>query len=556
MKFQINAPSVEGILSNNASNHADAKRNKAGGLAYEITDSATKLLTMTGGQFFNEPSYYASDKIGIDGLNELARSVVETAKSVTGTAAAKDILAIANFLRNEKKIRTTPAVLFAIAAGENKIRSDMVSYAPKVLKRPDEVLQAFAAYFALYGSFKVENGRVQRRATLPNSFKRALATALSKFDEYQLEKWDSNEWPRIKDVLQVVDRRANFPLKKELAHYFITGDILSAEATPLLAAKKELASVKTWNSTVPALMKAAHATWESALSQFGNRKEVWEAMIDGGRTTLPVMAAVRNLRNMENAGISKSHWDKVFNLVLSHEDNKMLPFRFIAARKAVISQEAKSIADLLLDKAVANIADLPGVTAIIADNSGSMRTAMSGKSDLTKLEAANALAAVLAKRIGSRAEVYVFGTRTMAVKPSLADSTYRVFEEITSVGSRVGGSTEGGVALATLLASGVKVDRIILLSDMQCYTHYSQKEVQVQYALYRAKLNPDCRLYSVDVGGHGDSVTAPDSKVWLSTGFSESIVTEVLAFEGLLTNSDGEVAATATPSMDYVRANF
>jgi 60 kDa SS-A/Ro ribonucleoprotein len=401
------------------------------------------------------------------------------------------------------------------------------------------------------------NGRVSRSVTLPNSFKKGLSAALSKFDEYQLVKYESNEWPRFRDVAQVVYRRKNYPITQELLTYLLSGEVVNPSATPIIAARKELNSLTQWSAVVPEMAKKAHVTWEEMLSKFGNKKEVWEALIDGGRATLPVMAAVRNLRNMEQAGISTGHWSKVRDLIMSHNDNKMMPFRFISARKAVSSAPALSIADLLLDKASMNIQDIPGTTCILPDNSGSMNSRISEKSEMTKLEVANSLAAVLAKRLGDRVCVAAFGTKPVPVTLSLADSAYRNYEAIGSAGNRAGGSTEGGAAIRHLTQTNTFVDRIIMLSDMQCYTRGSSAgNVQPALAEYKAKVNPNVKFISVDIGGHGTSQAAPDKNVWLSTGMNESIVAEILAFEGLLTDNANMSEGTLSLSMDYVRANY
>lgn len=562
MKFGFNSPSVNKVINDKAVNHPGAKTNRAGGLSYDIKkDSATRLLTMTGGQFFNEPTYYASDKSGIEGLSELALDVVNTAKAVAGTDSPRDLLSIAHYLRVEKNIRTTPALLYAIAAGEESNRERMVEYGPKVLRRADDVLQAFAAYFALYGTVEVKNGRVVRNVKLPNSFKKGLAAALAQFDEYQLLKWDNNSWPRFKDVVQMVYRRKDYPLSQDLLTYFMTGNITNPESTPIVAARKELSALKKWGVGTAELAKRAHAGWELLLSQFGNTKEVWEAMIDGGRTTLPVMAAVRNLRNIEQAGVSSDHWAKLKNSILSHEDNKMMPFRFLAARNNVSTSNARTIADMLLDKAALNVPELDGESIVIVDISGSMDTSISNKSDMTKAMVAKALAAVIAKAGGpDKVKIVAFGDNSALVEYSGADSVYRIIEEIDRTSKGLGWSTYAGKAI--LKHKHIKAKRIILLSDMQCYTRYSSYgsvDENVQQAFTKYKVHhkdDDIKLISVDIGGYGDSVVAPDKNVLLSTGFTESIVKEVVEFEAGLAAGKELEGDSVSLSMDYIRANF
>ena len=43
------------------SESAEATVNRAGGVSFDITNPSVKMITMTGGSFFNEPRYYTED---------------------------------------------------------------------------------------------------------------------------------------------------------------------------------------------------------------------------------------------------------------------------------------------------------------------------------------------------------------------------------------------------------------------------------------------------------------------------------------------------------------
>jgi hypothetical protein len=339
--------------------------------------------------------------------------------------------------------------------------------------------------------------------------------------------------------------------------YFITGEVTDPAATPILAARKELSKLTTWGSNVPALAKKAHVQWDQLVSQFGNKKEVWEALISGGKATLPVMAAVRNLRNMEQAGISRESWDGVRKIVLGNEDNKMMPFRFISARKNVTSNEAKSIADLMLDESVKNLPALAGGSLVMADYSGSMSVPVSAKSEMTKRETAGALAAVIAKASPRDTVVGTFGSSWAVVNFTETDSAYRIFEQMEAVGSHTGHATLAHLAIDWLIANKVKVARIFLLSDMQCYGYPGvHGSLAASLTIYKAKINPDVKLISIDLGGHGTSQVPKDKNVYLTTGFTEGVVAEVANWEAGLASQKKDEVASVTPSIDFVRANF
>lgn len=568
---KITQKSFEDSIVESVLKSPDLTTNRAGGVAFKISEPAAKLITMVGGQFFNEPSYYASnEKDEETGLNELANDVINTAKAVAHSENPRDLLAIANWLRNEKNIRTTAAVLYAVAAGEQTCQKWVKEYGPKVLKRADDVRQAFAAYFGLYAKIDAKTTkrargdfqRMTRITKLPNSFKKGIAEALSKFDEYQLSKWDSTgEFPTFKDVILTVDRKADYPVKRELASFWLDGGkIVDAEKTPILAARKALAECKVFDDKAKALAIKSHATQEVLTSQFGNNRAVWETLIEGGYETLPVMAAARNLANMEEAGISDFHWDKVSALILGHKDNKMMPFRFVSARQMVNSTAAKSIAEALLDQACDNVAELDGKTVLACDYSASMDTPVSVKTKMTKMMAGTALMAVLAKKLGKRAVLMAWGTNLDRVQFSTRDSAWRIVEDIKRVGATVGHSTHTHLIFEDLIAKNEFVDRVIVMSDMQCYGR--SYGLEGAYQKYRKLVNPNCRLISIDIGGHGTSGVQSDPLVLLSTGFNESIIKEVVAFEKSMVYNE-KTGAKAMPSdasntamLDYVRLNF
>ena len=206
--------------------------------------------------------------------------------------------------------------------------------------------------------------------------------------------------------------------------------------------------------TLP-LIRDAGLTWENVVSHLGSSKEVWELCIP----IMGEMAITRNLRNFEEAGISPSAWDQIYERMLAVEDTVQLPFRFFSAEREVSSTAAKSLLGRLLDRAVEKVADLSGTTMVLSDNSGSaVGCALSGKSKLRVSDCGNMLEAVLAKRLGRRAIIGVFGDSMMWVPFSQADSCLTIKNRIDAVAlteerSRTGrwpsrNSSEGRVSAA------------------------------------------------------------------------------------------------------------
>ncbi|MCJ8740420.1 hypothetical protein PDJAM_G00058670 [Pangasius djambal] len=78
-------------------------------------------------------------------------------------------------------------------------------------------------------------------------------------------------------------------------------------------------------------------TWETRLSQEGNKAATWEKLIDNN--SLPFMAMLRNLRNMIKQGISQKHHDKILKRLSSKSavtQSRQFPFRFLSAYKVIL----------------------------------------------------------------------------------------------------------------------------------------------------------------------------------------------------------------------------
>jgi len=191
---------------------------------------------------------------------------------VTKGKTPEDILAIANWLRNEMNIRLTPQILLVLASRMDATKGLVRKYAPAIVKRPDEVKTCLLAHRFFFG-FK----------SLSNGLNMGLGDAVSKFGERGLMKYDSDDFPKWKDVLCWIHRKAGWPLKPEVAKYFIKGEVSDAAKTPVIAARKALAKCKAFDSMAKKLAKDSFVNWEVLLSQFGSdKKAVWSFLVDEG----------------------------------------------------------------------------------------------------------------------------------------------------------------------------------------------------------------------------------------------------------------------------------
>lgn len=605
------------------------------GRAYEINDPVTKLIHTIGGGFFNEPKYYDSNRSAAEflvellttgcissnivdemGLTEQAREVLETATAVAKGETPEDLLIVAAWARDTKnglKLRSTPQIMLALAAAHPNSKPLVPKYANSIMRRADEIRQVFGAFRHLFmaaddesKTADVKSGRKARghRGSLPHALRKALAIALANQKDANLLKYNGKDRPTFRDVLLMIggskaigkyletvtgEKRANWPISKAMFEYLVNERYID-DLPPILAARKSFFSTKDVSEVTLDLVKEAGLTWENVVSHLGSSKEVWELCIP----IMGEMALTRNLRNFEQVKISESAWDQVNERLLSVADTVQLPFRFFAAEREVSSTSAKSVMGKMLDRAVETVADLPGITMVLTDNSGSaVGCSISGKSRLRVSDCGNMLAAVLAKRLGRRAVVGVFGDSSMWVSFSQVDSCMAIKQQIDAVaqkeerskngalaipqykkGQGVGGGTETGLwfSIDDLTKRKVHVDRMIFLSDLCCYTQgddgtakncgvnlekYFGKKATMQSMVdrYRQAINKDCYVYSVNLSGHGQSQLRPnDDRTHLLSGWSEKLLDMIRDIEA--GSSEKPEEAVEIPPIEVLRSRY
>lgn len=567
--------------------YKDATVNRAGGVAFEIQDAATKLVTMTGGSFFAEPRYYSATGRKelearldvVDGrlqgfasceeLDDVAREIVSTALAVADSSEPRDLLAIANWLRNEVNIRLTPQILLVLASRHPATKPFVKDYATKVVVRPDEVKSCLLAHRFFFG-YKC----------LANCLDAGLGEALSKFGEAALMKYDSPHFPTWKDVLGWITRKVGSPLPKPLADYFVKGDV--SDATPIVKARKELGRKTVLDDEAKLLIKASRANWEVVLSQFGktDTAKAWECLLE--LNMLGYMALLRNLRNLLEAKVSQEALQMAADKLSDPDEvrrSRQLPFRFMMAHEVLggplpnrygnarygrgsrLEVDTYDAGHLLeaIEEATAvaceRITALPGVTAIFADNSGSMDQTLSDKSKVSVHAVANMLCGMVAKR-AEKPYVCAFATDVAPVTFTKNDTPISIARRVGMADTH-GCSTNGHLCFEWLMSKGICADRVIMLSDMQCWDDYSYGDGDVQGAWTRYKRTvPGASktwFHSVFLNGYGDSPANPrDAKVNLVSGFSEKVFDMLLQAEGVL----DPATAPQLPTIEQIRQKW
>jgi 60 kDa SS-A/Ro ribonucleoprotein len=406
------------------------------------------------------------------GFYEDGVAIADRIRDLVAVCNPFDVSALAVDARTRQHLRHVPLLLVRELARTPARCEDglIASTIDLVIQRADEPAELLSLYWQGGDRRAVAAGRA-----IPHQMKVGLARALQKFDAYQLGKWKgAGKAIRLRDVL------------------FLTHAKPRDEAQAALW--KQLA-----DDTLP-----TPDTWETSLSAGADKRATFERLIAEGR--LGYVALLRNLRNMHSAGVPL---DVVAPALLAGAArSRVLPFRFIAAARAVPAWESAIEAGMMT--AVAALPKLPGRTIALIDVSPSMNAALSTKSDLTRRDAAGALA-ILLRGICDDVRVFAFSSTTGEVPPR------RGMALLDAIGRAVrSDGTLLGAACRHVAAAAPSADRLIVFTDEE-----SQDPVPA----------PHVRGYLVNVATSERGVGYSD---WLHiNGFSEAVVQYIAACEGM-----------------------
>jgi 60 kDa SS-A/Ro ribonucleoprotein len=268
-------------------------------------------------------------------------------------------------------------------------------------------------------------GPMQQRKRQPVSaqIKKGLARALTKFDAYQLAKYDRDGAVRIRDVLFLVH-----------------------------AKPKDAAQEKVWKELVDGTL-ASPDTWEVSLSSGKDKRESFERLI--AEKKLGGLALLRNLRLMQKAEVPRK---TIADAVEAMRTDRVLPYRFIAAARYAPDFEPELESAML--KSLKGYARLSGRTRLLIDVSGSMFAPLSAQSEMTRAEAACGLA-ILAREVCDEVEIFTFSSKTVKVPPRRG---FALRDAI--IASQPHGNTMLGAAISEI---DRKKTRLIVFTDEQSH---------------------------------------------------------------------------------------
>jgi hypothetical protein len=495
----------------------EAHLNWMGGPSYDIKDPFFKLTLAASSSFFGEPQYYHHDEKGkkskeiyngkaktlsgrdIDHLRKTLDAIdpqewrgwtpQQIMENTIDECLDKDIertLQVAVSLRNEHFIRVTPQVIMVRAAMHPKSKGTglIAKYAQDIMTRADEPATQLAYFTATYG----KNGR-RGKTPIPSALRKAWKKKLESLNDYQLAKYRlENHTVKTVDVVRLV--HAHSPVITKLV-------------------KDEL--------------RSDSRTWNDIVSNKGSNESSWREALG----VMPHMALLRNIRNLVQNDIPPREFLDKLKSGVAH--GKQLPFRYYSAYNATkgisgISPQVLDGIEECLNMSIDNCPQFKGRTMSLVDNSGSAHGAFTSEAGTMSVAQIGNLTGVLTGMASEEGHVGVFGDRLETFPVRRTSSVFDMADKANHIGGRIGGGTEHGIWLFWDKAIKEKQhwDQVFVYSDMQAghgglygtsgYSNYVWPgggryiDVPKLIAEYRAKVNPNVKVFLVQIAGYTDTL--------------------------------------------------
>jgi 60 kDa SS-A/Ro ribonucleoprotein len=327
--------------------------------------------------------------------------------------------------REKMKLRHVPLFLVREMARHKEHKGYVAETLSRVIQRADELSEFVSIYWK------------EKKQPLSKQVKLGLAKAFRKFNEYALAKYNRDGAVKLRDVLFLCHAKPENSEQEALWKRLIDGKLTTPD------------------------------TWEVELSASKDKKASWTRLLDENK--LGALALLRNLRNMREADVDQN----LVNIKLdSMKTDRVLPFRFIAASKHAPNLEPSL--ERAMFRSIESQEKLTGKTILVIDTSGSMHSGnVSRKSDLTRVEAATALA-ILIREVCENPVIYATagsdGLRVHATKEVPSRRGFALSDAIWGPHMRhsIG---HGGIFLTQcmdfLKQKEKTADRIIVITDEQ-----------------------------------------------------------------------------------------
>lgn len=452
--------------------------NFMGEQAFKLSDKEELVSTVL--TTFLQNGYYEKE-------SETVNRILDKLKKVDPLFAAK----LAIYARNEGNLRSVTHLISAAIAKEVSGSEWGKRFYNRIVVRPDDMSEIVSAYATLN---KMDLKSINK---IPNSIKKGFKVALESLDAYQIDKYKMKK--RNVTLVDLV----------RLFHPHATQK--NAEAYKRLIEGKSLEGLYTSKVLEKEMTKAGQITKAASEEEKVEAKREAIASVLDNVKGMPIMNLLRNLRNIILYAPDKVD-DACAQLCIQNKivNSRLLPFRFATAYEEIekmtysaseLKEDASSkitfesdVKTQVVDRATfnslkakvldaiedalelscLNIPKLAGKTAILVDDSGSMRGNSGGSSRVSAFSktTTSMIGHLFATMFAwKQDDVYVglFGDKLIQV-PVKRDMKMLDFNKYSyNLGEKCGGATEAGIYdfFRTVIEDKVKVDNVIIFSDCQ-----------------------------------------------------------------------------------------
>lgn len=423
----------------------------AGGIAYRQKPEQELMgLIMT--SMLSGDSYYEKESDRLKRMNQLLYEV-------DPEFAAKVVV----YTRQEIGLRSITHASAAELATALSGKSFAKDFYRAVVRRVDDITEIL--------SYQKGNGR-----KISSAMKKGLAESFSKFDRYQLAKYQGKgKSISLVDAVNMLHPKPTINNATALSELVIHGKLRSEN------------------------------TFEAKLSQAGkseNKKEAkekaWEELVLSER--IGYFALLRNLRNIESE--APQVIEKACEIISNkHKVRKsgIFPFQFATALSHVGDRRLISALYDAVEYSVDNFPELPGSSLVAIDYSGSMGR---GSDISSPRSMATIFGIAAAKKNGS--DIMIFGSTAADIGYNPKSLLMDVHNKMSTLNNVYGGrGGEGyvghGTNFSSIFQTTKKYDRVFIFSDAQSWIG----ETEQARSNYAHDMGVKPFVYCFDLSGYG-----------------------------------------------------
>jgi len=306
----------------------------------ELRELKDSLLNIVAAALIQQPKASVNDPT--------MRKIIVLTKKI-GFYDPEFVLKLAIYVRLDLNIRSTANFLLAVASNIKECQAYFKKYFGGTIRLPSDWLDVAATYHVL-------PDRSLKGKSLPTCLRKAMVNKFPDFDAYQLGKYNKERSIKRKlkkmkeekaqnpDAPKFKDQKPMLTIKQLIRQLHISEPNYNVMC--LLGKKYPNSENEFRELNLPGKFEEDKAgrrmklptpeTWETLLSEKGNKASTWEELIEHKK--LPFMAMLRNLRNLIYAGVHPRYHKWAQNKLSNAQtiaQSRQFPFSFFSAYEVI-----------------------------------------------------------------------------------------------------------------------------------------------------------------------------------------------------------------------------